>query len=955
MPDSMHAVPCTDATTPAVSSEMRVKLTRDVLEQALRREATQSDALVRAHRCVLARKDPIPCLRELVRLDERLLAEVRRHARSATHREAALVITVGLRGGRPAAAAVRIQSALLKARCATLRHLRFVEAEREALLNEALITLEAHAVPALRRIRELRRRIAASRVKAEAAEMMVAGHARVKHAHEGLARELRQEQGALLALERSLRSLSEVGLRTFRSSASKAAGRGLESLHSSARHAAARAGLPRLEAIVKAAGRAARGEVAIVDPPPTAEQGEAAAPPPPPAPTSHRCLRDLNSSEIAERRRLATAKANGLMRAGLSVAVARDQAARDARDAARDQLGLTQRLLVDLAGGDCEAGDPLGEPRRQGTCVVLEGACEGTCVVAGLEGATRATPALPSARLHATAGKGVGSDECECTALEGAGDCTRIPSGWEPNDWTPRTQTTCTASSSSTSPASLSSPVDARPPACDQTVGVHSGHSQGAGDLTAAELASAAAGVAAFNAAEPRRSPVNAPCEYDAPESPVRGIAAAMGPLLSQLAHSMAALDATRRSPPHLRPAAAAPNGAPLPVAAVRAAAPGAARTAARAAARVATNGAPEGVNAHEGARRARSAARRMSDSLRGLREGLPPRPASAMRRQPAQHRAPPGHHAAPQHAPPPPPPPPPSRPRAHELIHTHERIPEGAAHHPSCASQATLSRPAPPVARLSLLASSASSASSASVRPTRLAVHPRLARDATEPPPAAPVAGVQSQPLPAAPLAALAGAAGVHSQPTGVHSQLAREAPRPVLVPTALSRSTSDGSLLRPAMPPSSPASRRASQAYIPREAPGPSFRRTAANGGALEYTAAPAAPSMGRRMPHARRAEGGREAVLTPLALEPLVGLPRLATSASASTSAGSAPSAASAASASARPPFGAKTEIDRDCLSATGEQRTVQLAARIGRVGVLPDARDGGGLARCLAYDT
>ena len=327
----------------------------------LRTEGEQADELVQAQRSVLAERDPQACLAELVHLDERLLHEGRRRCDRALRHESSLTFAARVHGPSIGVGMQKVAS-----RAATIRHLRFVDDQRAALCIEAATVLERCCVPITKRIGALRRRLHASRAKADAANITVSGYAmKGRSSQHHLFTIVKADQSEVLALERKLRHLTTIGLRTFLAPTWTAAGEGAAASALDAsrtlcppdslqRQLEAQA---KLETTARAIEAMAMGEAAPVcgttRPSHTAASSTfscTASDTSSEAATNAAPLRELSAAEIGERRRRASMAAAASSICTVQAAHAEAEAAAvAAKLAAREALLSTQRLLSELA------------------------------------------------------------------------------------------------------------------------------------------------------------------------------------------------------------------------------------------------------------------------------------------------------------------------------------------------------------------------------------------------------------------------------------------------------------------------------------------------------------------------------------------------------------------------------------------------------------------------------
>ena len=301
---------------------------RSAIDAALELEGELQDAGLVAARRATAREEPLAALQELAALDGRLLHEARRLARAHAEKDAALVLTTRL-NRKKLFDAMRVRQRIVGSRTALLHTLDEINRQRAELRDEALHTLEDHAIRTMKRYRELRRKLAAARSKnGEMAKNgdMVQGTRCAKQSM--VFQIIRSDQSELLECERKLRSLEDVALSTFRQPSAALCGHGLAALNQSL-FATPQLAVTRLQAIAKAAALAAKGEIDSV-----AIGG---------APSSDKApVRDLATWEVGERRRLAAIRAQGIVAAPRKWA---DGADAIERARLRKELEATQTFL----------------------------------------------------------------------------------------------------------------------------------------------------------------------------------------------------------------------------------------------------------------------------------------------------------------------------------------------------------------------------------------------------------------------------------------------------------------------------------------------------------------------------------------------------------------------------------------------------------------------------------
>ena len=233
----------------------------EAIQAALVHESTLHDRLLLANRKQLARQEPLRALNELVDLDGQLLREARRRARACAEREAALILTTKF-SRRTSYDAVRVRQRIVSSRTSLLKMLDCIDGQRAILREEAISVLEGHMGPMMKRIRTLRQRLQANRSKAEdlsksAGSQAGKGLRNVKTHH--IAALVRNDQNELLLAENKLRELEGITLTTFKQPSAILCGSGLVSLDQSL-FAAPKLAVSRLQAIARAAERAAKGD-----------------------------------------------------------------------------------------------------------------------------------------------------------------------------------------------------------------------------------------------------------------------------------------------------------------------------------------------------------------------------------------------------------------------------------------------------------------------------------------------------------------------------------------------------------------------------------------------------------------------------------------------------------------------------------------------------------------------
>lgn len=187
------------------------------LQYHLMREAAQQDRLVLLNRKLLATRDPLQCIRELIARDSMQCAEAKRLRSICLRRCAAELIYVRLRDAG-SAALFRARMRCFRLRC--MLHSRFdaIDSTREPLAEEAASVLGKYVVPLVCRHAELSRRLATSRAKAEDEGQVVAGHLAPKH-RSTLAHCFLREQTEILSLESKLRHVERLDLLSLRARA----------------------------------------------------------------------------------------------------------------------------------------------------------------------------------------------------------------------------------------------------------------------------------------------------------------------------------------------------------------------------------------------------------------------------------------------------------------------------------------------------------------------------------------------------------------------------------------------------------------------------------------------------------------------------------------------------------------------------------------------------------------
>ena len=181
-----------------------------LVRRSLLKEAVQHDQWLLASRQVAAVRDPSRVYRELIALDERLRKSSVQKRESCALRCAAEIIYASL-CGQPKNVQMRCRRVRLRA--ALLRDLAWLDGERQSLADEAAVVLKVHSQGLIARHGALRRRLRASRSKAEAENWLVAGHRLAPKApNMGSCAVLRSEQQELLTVEQRLRGLEALEL-----------------------------------------------------------------------------------------------------------------------------------------------------------------------------------------------------------------------------------------------------------------------------------------------------------------------------------------------------------------------------------------------------------------------------------------------------------------------------------------------------------------------------------------------------------------------------------------------------------------------------------------------------------------------------------------------------------------------------------------------------------------------
>ena len=323
----------------------------DSVSTLLTREAVLSDSLLRATRASVATRDPQRILQELVALDVRLRAWAKKALSDSVARGAAQMLVASLRGGSQDVL-LAVRRCRLRARCSLLRTFEFLSKERLQLAEEAAVLLGSHVRQLIQRQAYLRQRLSVSRSKADAENMLVAGHRIApKHPHQShdahKARVLgsfRSDQAALLAVEQRLRSVGALQLgAAFKAPLATLPGSSFQTALDYNRIVRDSAAVGQLDALTRAASRAAdhsaelegkeleglcTGQASTIEMPP---------------------LCDLPAWQVGERRRRAAVRANGIVRTAQMVMLAKERTAFEARARVLEALLSTQSTLRKLA------------------------------------------------------------------------------------------------------------------------------------------------------------------------------------------------------------------------------------------------------------------------------------------------------------------------------------------------------------------------------------------------------------------------------------------------------------------------------------------------------------------------------------------------------------------------------------------------------------------------------
>ena len=332
----------------------------------LTREAVLSDSLLRATRASVATRDPQRILQELVALDVRLRAWAKKALSDSVARGAAQMLVASLRGGSQDVL-LAVRRCRLRARCSLLRTFEFLSKERLQLAEEAAVLLGSHVRQLIQRHAYLRQRLSVSRSKADAENMLVAGHRIApKHPHQShdahKARVLgsfRSDQAALLAVEQRLRSVGALQLgAAFKAPLATLPGSSFQTSLDYNRIVRDSAAVGQLDALSRAASRAAdhsaelegkeleglcTGQASTIETPP---------------------LCDLPAWQVGERRRRAAVRANGIVRTAQMAMLAKERTAFEARARVLEALLSTQSTLRKLAsaGQIFDGGGVAAEP-----------------------------------------------------------------------------------------------------------------------------------------------------------------------------------------------------------------------------------------------------------------------------------------------------------------------------------------------------------------------------------------------------------------------------------------------------------------------------------------------------------------------------------------------------------------------------------------------------------------
>lgn len=193
---------------------------RDFVEAVLKREATEQDELLQAHRVVLARRDPMNCLEHLAALNKALLREVDRLAQSQAEWEAALIIgtrfLLRAKGQHFTPTDHVVQGARLgRARKALDQNLTWASGQRMILRDEAESIMERAAGAARARIMKMKRRLQNSRSKAEEAQLLVGGRTVPRLGGDPVFNDVKGSQLELVNNERLIKKMDDLVWKNF--------------------------------------------------------------------------------------------------------------------------------------------------------------------------------------------------------------------------------------------------------------------------------------------------------------------------------------------------------------------------------------------------------------------------------------------------------------------------------------------------------------------------------------------------------------------------------------------------------------------------------------------------------------------------------------------------------------------------------------------------------------------
>lgn len=351
--------------TPGPVAKMTVYLDgrsmADSVSTLLTREAALSDSLLRATRATVATRDPQRILQELIALDLRLRTWAKESLSDSVALGAAQMLVAILRGSSHDVL-LAVRRCRLRARCSLLRTFAFLSKERLQLAEEAAVLLGSHVRQLIQRHAYLRQRLSVSRSKADAENMLVAGHRIApKHPHQShdahKARVLgsfRSDQAALLAVEQRLRSVGALQLgAAFKAPLATLPGSSFQTALDYNRIVRDSAAVGQLDALTRAA-RCAADHLAELEGLCTVQASALEMPP----------LRDLPAWQVGERRRRAAVRAKGIVRTAHMVFLEKERTAFEDRARVLEALLSTQSTLRKLAsaGQISDSGGVAAEP-----------------------------------------------------------------------------------------------------------------------------------------------------------------------------------------------------------------------------------------------------------------------------------------------------------------------------------------------------------------------------------------------------------------------------------------------------------------------------------------------------------------------------------------------------------------------------------------------------------------